>query len=209
MSAQSVQILAQELRHAMRRLGREPGFAAAAILILAVGIGACTAMFSIVHAVLLRPFAVRSPDRIVMLWSMDTRHQAVGELTYSARRELLGPMQSFEDIALVGAVNWSGTLRLPGTTPVAWSCSAVSGTFFAGLGASPRSGAPLLRQTTAERGDRRRQLLAGAPRGRDRSAGGVEGSVGGVRTGALHRMIRRFVGGAGGVLGANVITPSW
>ena len=59
-----------------RRLGRDRGFVAAT-LILAVGIGACTAMFSIVHAVLLRPFAVRSPERIVMLWSVDTRHQAV------------------------------------------------------------------------------------------------------------------------------------
>ena len=132
--------LTRDLRYATRRLGRDRGFTIAATLILAVGIGACTAMFSIVHAVLLRPFAVRSPDRIVMLWSMDTRHQAVGELTYSARRELLGPMQSFEDIALVGAVNWSGTLRLPGTTPVALSCSAVSGTFFDVLGASPLLG---------------------------------------------------------------------
>ena len=132
--------LTRDLRYAARRLGRDRGFTIAATLILAVGIGACTAMFSIVHAVLLRPFAVRSPDRIVMLWSMDTRHQAVGELTYSARRELLGPMQSFEDIALVGAVNWSGTLRLPGTTPVAWSCSAVSGTFFDVLGAPPLLG---------------------------------------------------------------------
>jgi putative ABC transport system permease protein len=127
--------LAQDLRYGARRLARDRGFTVAATLILAVGIGACTAMFSIVHAVLLRPVAVRSPERIMMLWAVDTRHQAVGELTYSARQGMLGPMQSFEDVALVGSVNWSGTLRMPGAAPVALSSSAVSGTFFEVLGA--------------------------------------------------------------------------
>jgi putative ABC transport system permease protein len=138
-----VEGLTRDLRYAARRLGRDRGFTVAATLILAVGIGACTAMFSIVHAVLLRPFAVRAPERIVMLWTVDSRHQAVGELTYSARQGLLGPMQSFEDIALVGSVNWSGILRIPGAAPVALSSSAVSGTFFEALGASALLGRTL------------------------------------------------------------------
>src|SRR4029450_9077776 len=132
--------LAQDFRYAARRLARDRGFAVAATLILAVGIGACTAMFSIVHAVLLRPFAVRAPERIVVLWAGDTRHQAVGELTYSARRDLLAPLQSFEDIALVGSVTLSRPLRLPGANPVALSNSLVSGTFFDVLGATARLG---------------------------------------------------------------------
>ena len=135
MSTSILERLAQDLRYAARRLAHDRGFTLAATLILAIGIGACTAMFSIVHAVLVRPFAVRSPERIVMLWAVDIRHQAVGELTYSARRDMRGPMQSFEDIALVGSVNWSGTVRLPGAAPVALSSSAVSGTFFEVLGA--------------------------------------------------------------------------
>ncbi len=135
--------LAQDLRYAARRLGRDRGFTIAATLILAVGIGACTAMFSIVHAVLLRPFAVRSPEQLVMLWAVDTRHQAVGELAYSARRDMLGAMRSFEDLALVGSVNWGGTLRMPGVAPVALSSSAVSGTFFDVLGASALLGRTL------------------------------------------------------------------
>ena len=132
--------LQQDVWYALRRLGRDRGFTAAAVLILAVGIGACTAMFSIVHAVLLRPFAVTDPDRIVMLWYVDTRHQAVGELPYSARRNLLAPLQSLEDIALVGSVNWGGALRIPGAPPVGVASSAVSGTFFDVLGASARIG---------------------------------------------------------------------
>ena len=136
----SIRWLAQDLRYALRRLGRDRGFTAAAVLILAVGIGACTAMFSIVHAVLLRPLAVTDPERIVMLWFVDSRHQAVGELPYSARRNLLAPLQSLEDIALVGSVNWGGTLRIPGAPPVGLASSAVSGTFFDVLGASARIG---------------------------------------------------------------------
>ena len=59
--------------------GRDPRFALVTVPILAVAIGACTAMFSIVHAVLLRPMAVPNAARVVMLWSVDVRHDAVGE----------------------------------------------------------------------------------------------------------------------------------
>jgi putative ABC transport system permease protein len=134
MTRSAWQGFARDLRYAARRLARERGFTTAATLILAVGIGACTAMFSIVHAVLLRPLAVAEPGRVAMLWYVDARHQAVGELPYVARRALAEAMQAFDDIALVGSVNWSGTLRLAGARPVALSSSAVSGTFFDVLG---------------------------------------------------------------------------
>jgi hypothetical protein len=53
-----INALLRDLFHAARALRREPRFAVVTILNLAVGIGACTAMFSIVHAVLLRPMAL-------------------------------------------------------------------------------------------------------------------------------------------------------
>ena len=65
----------------LRLLRREPRFAIVAVLILAVGIGACTAMFSIVHAVLLRPMALPNAARVVMLWSIDVRQEAVSRPT--------------------------------------------------------------------------------------------------------------------------------
>jgi putative ABC transport system permease protein len=132
--------LRQDAWYGMRRLAREPGFAATAILILAVGIGACTAMFSIVQAVLLRPFGVDAPKRVVMIWGGNTRHQAVGELTYAAERDLRAHIRSFEEVAVVGSVNWWGTMSIGGGEPFGMPCSAVSATFFDVLGARPLLG---------------------------------------------------------------------
>ena len=60
--------LRHDIRYARRMLRSNPGFAAIAILILAVGIGATTSVFTVVNATLLRPLPFREPDRLIAVF---------------------------------------------------------------------------------------------------------------------------------------------
>src|ERR1035438_5913691 len=87
-----------DLRFAGRMLLKNPGFTAIALLALVLGIGANTAIFSIVNAVLLRSFPFPDPDRLVTIWEKDPR-QHNNVLNPQNFHELQQRSHSFEGMA--------------------------------------------------------------------------------------------------------------
>src|SRR6185503_4360700 len=81
----------RDASHALRVLRRNPGYATAAVLTFALGIGLSTAMFSVVHGVLLRPLPYAEPDRLAVLWERNAARSAernvVSVPTFDAWRE--------------------------------------------------------------------------------------------------------------------------
>jgi predicted permease len=114
---------------------------ATVVLILAVAIGAVTAIFSIAHAVLIRPLPVAAPDRVMLLWGRDdARSQQVVEVSVLDQRAWLAGQKSFTGIELFGSVNW-GELHVTGPgQPFRAVQNAVSSGFFDVLGARPMIG---------------------------------------------------------------------
>jgi putative ABC transport system permease protein len=130
--------LLQDVYHAFRALKKSPGFTAIAVLTLALGIGANTALFSVVNAVLLRPLQFKNPSRLVWGWGKCPlcEHGAVSPsdfLDYRAQN------QSFEHYG-ARAVGDS-LFNLTGTDqPIQITGSMITAGFFDALGIQPRYG---------------------------------------------------------------------
>jgi predicted permease len=131
-----VETTAQDLRYAARTLRKSPGFTLTAVAVLALAIGANTAMFSVLNAVLLRPLPYQSPEQLAMLWTEDptqklrerrsalwdveqwrTQNQSFADLaTFDTVGTLLTGADGVEQI--VGASISANLLSLLGVRPV-------------------------------------------------------------------------------------------
>jgi predicted permease len=123
----------QDLRYGLRRLARSPGFSVVAILTLALGIGANTAIFSVVNGVLISPLPFRNADRIVSLFQ-DLPDFRKGSFSYPNFLDWQRDNRVFESMA---AYRWAnGTITGAGQ-PENVSARCVSAAFFPVLGVNP------------------------------------------------------------------------
>jgi putative ABC transport system permease protein len=113
-----METLIQDLRYGARSLRKQPGFTLVAVLTLAIGIGANTAIFSVVNATLLRPFPFKDPDRLMRV-SLTTPHGRGGPdsddmiWSYPKHQTFRERQQIYEDIALYrgGTFNLAGDVE--------------------------------------------------------------------------------------------------
>ncbi len=131
----------QDLKLALRGFQDRPGFAVAAVVTLALGIGATTAIFSVVNTVLLRRLPYEDPDRLVMIWSTNpAKGDSEGRVSFPDFRDWRERSESFEDLAAFmafanGNVNLTG-----GSAPERVPVARVTAGYFELLGVSPVQG---------------------------------------------------------------------
>src|SRR5580704_2097391 len=92
-----METLIRDLRYGLRMLARAPGFTAIAVLTLALGIGANTAIFSVVEGVVLAPLPYNQPDRLVTVWESNYHTPRMG-VSYLDFRDWQRSAQSFQEM---------------------------------------------------------------------------------------------------------------
>ncbi|MGE0885242.1 MAG: ABC transporter permease [Blastocatellales bacterium] len=131
--------LFQDLRYGLRTLLKTPGFALIAVMTLSLGIGANTAIFSVVHAVLLKPLPFANQDQLVTLWKKDTKANApFVELALAEVRDWQQQSKSFSSLAAMPATVYGYGYTLTGRgDAVQLESAKVTGSFFSLLGVNP------------------------------------------------------------------------
>ena len=143
-----LETLFQDLRFAFRTLRKSPGFSAIAVLTLGLGIGASTAIFSVVDAVLLRPLPYPHPEQIARIWEQTPNgHQInLADANFDDFRSQNSTFASFAKYGY-GLTSISG-----GSEPVRVNVASVSGDFFKSLGVEPFHGRAFVPEEQREHG---------------------------------------------------------
>jgi len=134
-------VIRQDLRHAIRLLATSPGFTAVAVLSLALGIGANTAIFSLLDSVVMSTLPVPQPHELVMLTDPGTSGVSVGMeggdrslVTYTEFRQLQARTTTFASLTAVQSSLQRSTARVDGGAPEEIAVRMVSASYFATLG---------------------------------------------------------------------------
>jgi putative ABC transport system permease protein len=145
--------LRQDLRYALRMAAKRPGFTATALATLAIGIGATSALFSVVNGILLRPLPFPDPEQLALLWSPDVRRGPAsrGALSYPDFLDHRQQTTSFEDLAAVRPVGY--TLVTPAGAERVEGARASAG-FFEILRVTPALGRTFTRDEDRRGGPR-------------------------------------------------------
>jgi len=148
--------LLQDIRYGIRMVAKSPGFAAIAILTLALGIGANTALFSVVNGVLLNPLPYHQPDRLVAVYGK-TKDFSQGSISYPNLLDWVRTQRSFSSLAAFREENYNLTGM---GEPERVKAEMVSANFFSVLGVNPIAGR-LLRPEEDQVGAQPVALLSG------------------------------------------------
>jgi predicted permease len=133
--------LAQDLRFSLRMLRKSPGFTMVAVLTLALGIGANTAIFSVTYSILLRPLPYKDPGQLVMISALAPGQSEGSELSIPAIETIEARTHVFQQVIYVEAQFY----RLSGSgTPAGLETGLVSGNYFESLGVQPSYGRAIL-----------------------------------------------------------------
>jgi putative ABC transport system permease protein len=144
--------LFKDMSYGLRSLVKHPGFTAIAVITLALGIGANTAMFSVINAVLLRPLPYHEPDRLVTIWE-ESPQRGFYEMpvSFANSREWVEQNHTFEQISLYTFTN----LNLTGTgDPSRLAALRCSANLFSLVGATPMLGRTFLPEEDKEKANR-------------------------------------------------------
>jgi len=134
--------LFKDLRYAIRRLLRQPSFTLVTVITLALGIGANTAIFSVVYSVLLKPLPFYRPDRIVVLWGEDrAQGESRNQVSHTDIADYRKQQSVFESITTFNS--WTPLLSGTGE-PVRINAAQVGDDFFNVMGTQPFLGRAFL-----------------------------------------------------------------
>ncbi|MBO0797679.1 MAG: ABC transporter permease [Blastocatellia bacterium] len=133
----------QDLRFGLRMLLKTPGFTAIAVITLALGIGANTAIFSVVNAVLLRSLPYQEPDELALVYSTNTRNEGENVISPVTYLNLLRHNRVFSEMAALDVRGWGANLT-GDREPERLQGQKVSGNLFHMLGVAPVRGRTFL-----------------------------------------------------------------